>query len=190
MAAVNYHFGGRDQLIEVVVKRHIFPVNEERLVRLDLLEKKWPGKLVPLEELLDAFTRPLAVAVRKTDLSEKLFLKLVGRILAMPGDAFPPDILEQLRLLSQRFSKAMARVLPEITTEELIWRMHFLVGAMLHMLGNQDVIAKISDGASGNPTVDVTIARFIRFGAAGLRQGSDAGPDVSVPGGSQEFFNF
>ncbi|MES2997594.1 MAG: TetR family transcriptional regulator [Verrucomicrobiota bacterium] len=188
VAAVNYHFGGREELISLVVMRYVIPVNDERLARLDALEKKHAGKVVPLELLLDAFTRPLVEAVRKSELSERLFCRLMGRILSMPNESIPAPVLEQLRTLSERFQKAFSRVLPEVTTEELLWRIHFVVGSLIHMLSHQEVLAKITGNASGTPAGETIVARFIRFAAAGLRQETDDGAET--PKGPQELFNF
>ena len=58
VAAINYHFGSRDGLIAMVVLRYVSPINEERMLRLEALEKKFTGKSVPIEEVLDAFVRP------------------------------------------------------------------------------------------------------------------------------------
>lgn len=189
VAAVNYHFGSRDGLIAVVVTRYITPVNEERLARLEALERKWPGKAIPVEEIIDAFVRPLAGIVRKSELSERLFCKLMGRIFAMQGVGFPPVVEEQIRVLSDRFTRALAKSLPGVSSEDLIWRTHFLVGAMIHMLLNQEMLQRMTQGAAGNPTMEATLVRFIRFAAAGLREGMEAVEPVAKKG-PQAMFDF
>lgn len=191
VAAVNYHFGSREGLISLVVMRHITPVNEERVARLDALEKKYPGKTVPLEELIDAFVRPLAGLVRKSELSERLFCKLMGRIFAMQGQGMPEALEEQIRALSDRFIKALARTLPGVPAEDLVWRTHFVVGAMIHMLLNQDMLSRLTQGASGTPSMEMTLGRFIRFAAAGLREGLEVSPEpVVAKKGPQGMFDF
>ncbi|MEI7929562.1 MAG: helix-turn-helix domain-containing protein, partial [Verrucomicrobiales bacterium] len=98
IASINYHFGSRDGLVAGVMIRYITPINDERLARIEALERRWPGKAVPLEEILDAFVRPLATQVRKSDLSERLFLKLVGRMFGEQAAAMPPVVEEQFKL--------------------------------------------------------------------------------------------
>lgn len=190
VAAVNYHFGSRDGMIAIVVARYITPINEERLLRLDALEKKWSGKAVPIEEVIDAFVRPLVGAVQKSELSERLFCKLMGRIFALQGEGMPPEVEEQIKNLSDRFVKALGKSLPGISTEDLVWRIHFVVGAMIHMLLNQEMLHRMTNGASGNPTMEATLSRFIRFVAAGLRDGvANAEPAVAKKG-PQATFDF
>ena len=77
------------RLGRLVVTRYLTPVNEERLARLDALERKAPGKALPVEEIIDAFVRPLVGIVRKSELSERLSCKLLGRIFAMQGEGLP-----------------------------------------------------------------------------------------------------
>jgi AcrR family transcriptional regulator len=188
VAAVNYHFGSRDGMIAVVVMRYMMPVNQERLARLESVERKWSGKAAPLEEIIDAFVRPVVGIVRKSELSERLFCKLVGRIFAMQGDGLPEAVEAQMRDLINRFTRAFAKALPTVPPEELVWRMHFLVGSIIHMLMNQEMLHRLSNGASGAPTMEVTLGRFIRFAAAGLREGVEQEPTAAK--GPQALFDF
>ena len=188
VAAVNYHFGSREEMVALVVSRYVIPVNEERLARLDVLERKWSGKAVPLEEIVDAFVRPVVGLVRKSELSQSLFCRLVGRIFAMQGEGVPQAVEEQMKTLIDRFVRALGKALPTVSQEELVWRMHFLVGSIIHMLVNQDMLQRLSGGASGNPTMEVTVGRFIRFAAAGLREGVEL--EAEVKKGPQATFDF
>ena len=188
VASVNYHFGSRDGLLALVMTRYMNPVTEERLARLETLEKKWSGKSVPLEEIIDALVRPLVGQVRKSDLTERLFYKLTGRIFAEQGTGLPPQIEEQFRQISERFTRAFAKALPTVSPEELAWRIHFVIGGMIHMLTHQEILQRLSGGASGAPTMEATLGRFIRFAAAGLREG--LATEEPVKKGPQATFDF
>ena len=188
IAAVNYHFGNRESLLEMVMMRYMLPVTEERFARLEALERKWPGKIVPLEEIIDALVRPLIGQMRKSELSERLFYKLIGRIFAIQGDELPPRIDDLLRQVFERFSKAFARALPTVPGDELAWRFHFLVGGIIHLLTHQEVLHRLSGGASGTPTMEATLSRFIRFSASGLREGTEV--EAAVSSGPQATFDF
>lgn len=188
VAAVNYHFGSRDGLLTLVMMRYMTPVNEERIARLETLERKSSGKTVPLEEIIDALVRPLVTQIRKSELSERLFYKLMGRTFAQQGDGLPPQIEEQLRQVVQRFTRAFAKALPAVAADDLAWRIHFVVGGMIHMLTHQEILQRLTQGASGVPPMEVTISRFIRFAAAGLREGVEA--EEPAAEGPQVLFDF
>jgi len=188
IASVNYHFGSRDGLVAGVMIRYIAPINDERLARIEALERRWSGKSVPLEEILDAFVRPLATQVRKSDLSERLFLKLVGRMFGEQAAAMPPVLEEQFKVVVARFLKALSKALPDLSSDEILWRMHFVIGAMVHAMAQDEVLQRISQGASGNPTLESTLSRFSRFAIAGLRNGVSG--EVEVKSSPQATFNF
>jgi AcrR family transcriptional regulator len=190
VAAVNYHFGSREGLISLVVARHVTPVNDERLLRLDALEKKWPGKVVPVEEVIDAFVRPLVGSARKSELSERLFCKLVARIFSLQGEALPPIVEEQMKSVIDRFLKAFGKSLPGLGPEELVWRFHFVAGAVIHLLLHQEMLFRLSSGASGNPGTDALLGRLIRFASAGLREGLDQETAATAKKGPQAVFDF
>lgn len=188
VAAINYHFGTRDGLIALVVTRYLAPVQEERLARLETLERKWSGKAVPVEEIIDAFVRPLIGIARKSELSESQYCKLLGRIFALQGLELPQAMEDQARGTSERFARALSKSLPAVTPEELLWRSHFVVGALIHMLMNQETLQRLTGGASGSPTMEATVSRFIRFATAGLRDGVELEPAVKK--GPQATFDF
>lgn len=190
IASVNYHFGSRDGLVAAVMSRYVAPINEERLARLEVAERRLAGKPVPLEELLDIFIRPLVNQVRRSELSERLFLKLLGRMFGERAAEMPPVLEEQTKTLVLRLSKAFAKTLPGLTLEEVIWRLHFVTGALFHAMSQEDLLHRISSGESGSPSMEVTMGRFTRFALAGLQEGLDGGEKEVSPKGPQATFDF
>lgn len=189
VAAVNYHFGSREGLIAVVLTRYINPVNEERLARLEALERRAAGKPVAVEEILDAFIRPFATQVRRSELSEKIFFKLMGRMFGH-GCVMPPVVEQLFGNMLNRFHKAFSKSLPGLAADDTWWRMHLMSGAMIHTMAHGEKLLRLSGGDSGSPNMEQTLSRFIRFSAAGMRQGSDAAQDESKPQGPQVEFPF
>jgi len=185
VAAVNYHFGSRDGLVEVVMTRYLTPVNEERLARLEAAERQWAGQAMPLEAVVDAFVRPLITQVEKSDLSEQLFYRLVGRIFGSHGQGIPPALETQASVLIGRFTRALGKALPTVAEEDLVWRLHFVVGAMIYMLTHGEALQRLSQGTAGTPSMAATLERFVRFAVAGLRDGVGSPPvEVAVSKGS------
>jgi AcrR family transcriptional regulator len=187
-AAVNYHFGSKDGLIAVVVSRYLVPINEKRLTELNSLEKQYGSQPVPIESLLEAMVRPMAGVVRKSELSERLFYKLLGRIFSLQHEGFPAVVEQQVKLLANRFRRALGKHFPNVSEEELAWKIQFVVGAMIHTLIHQEWMNRMTDGASGAPSVEVTLERFVRFAAAGLREGEPESDPNSQ--GAQVLFDF
>lgn len=191
VAAVNYHFGSREDLIAAVIVRYMQPMNLERLARLDALEAKHGAKAAPLEEVIDALMRPFMTQVRRSELNEKLFMKLMARMAADRNGNMPVLVEDQFRKVMERFVRAFGKCLPHLGAEELLWRLHFTLGAMLHGMTYADRLAMLTNGASGTPTVEAILARLIRFAAAGMRGDTPVG-DAAAPvkRGPQSEFTF
>lgn len=184
VAAINYHFGSREDLVGQVLARYINPVNEERIARLDALEHRAGSKPIAVEELLDAFVRPFVTQVRKSELSERLFYKLMGRILGDQSPQLPDSVERGFETMLRRFRKAFGKALPGLEEEELVWRIHFTVGSMIHTMAHGETLFRFTEGASGQPSMENTMSRFIRFAAAGMRQ--DIEPVAPKPGPNQD----
>lgn len=188
VAAVNYHFGSRDGLVAVVMARYILPVMDERLARLDQAERDRAGKALPVEEILEALVRPLVTQVRRSDHSEKLFCKLLGRLFSLHDQAMPPELEARFSQIMTRFMRAVGKSLPTLDPETVAWRLHFVSGGMIHLLSHVDKLQRFSHGQSGAPSFEKTLTRFIRFAAAGMREGVAEEDDLGK--GPQAVFDF
>lgn len=54
--------------------------------------------------------------------------------------------------------------------------MHFVVGAIIHTMAQEEVLQRISQGSCGQPTIDITLNRFFSFAISGLRNGQSGEP--------------
>jgi AcrR family transcriptional regulator len=182
VAAVNYHFASRETLIGLVVSCRMGPVLKERLARLETVEKRWAGKAAPLEEILEAMLRPLAGNIRKSDLPEPLRCQLLGRIFSGQGAVFPQEVERDMENARQRFTRLLAKALPSVSGEDLAWRVRFVTGGIIGLL-----MAPSGEAAAPQP-IETTLGRFIRFAAAGLREGMP--PEPPAKKGPQSTFDF
>jgi AcrR family transcriptional regulator len=187
VAAVNYHFGSRDGLVVAVMSRYLTPVNQERLTRLEKAEK---NPKLDLEEILSAYIKPLVEQVGRSELSEKLYCKLLGRVFGEQGVSLPGEIEYQMKNVVERFVRTLSKVLPGFTTEELVWRLHFIGGGLIHFLTHNEFLYRVAGASCGTPTMDQTIARFLHFSTSGLRDGLEEGDEQAKPKTPQALFNF
>src|SRR5512142_2236986 len=58
LAAVNYHFGTKEELFQAVLTRRLDPMNQERIERLERLEREAGGKPITCEKILFAMLIP------------------------------------------------------------------------------------------------------------------------------------
>ncbi len=167
LAAVNYHFGSKDALIEAVFRRRVEPLNADRLRRLDALEKH--GDSATLEAILEAWLVP-AMRLGHDDASGgRQFVRLLGRIYSEPGPRLANLVPQLFGEVFARFRDALARALPSLPPAELIWRMHFLLGSMIHTIADPARIERFSGGLCDASDTHLVTLRLISFVAAGLR---------------------
>ncbi len=169
VAAVNYHFGSKEKLFDAVQCRYINPINEHRLELLgDIAEG---GKTADVREILDAFMRPFLSMVTQSELKEQMFFKLMGRCISDKHGDLPEEALPLLEKMAQAFTEAMAKALPELPIDQLMWRLHYTFGVMAHTLIHADTLRKLTNGVCGEPDMETQLKWMIDFCHAGFING-------------------
>lgn len=169
LAAVHYHFGSKDGLIDALITRYIRPINLERLRLLDEVESVYGERPVPVEKLLEAFMRPLLDRLGDSGISAMLFFKMVGRCMSERGYRLPDALMPVYEQIGVRFVQALRRSLPQISEDVLYWRMHFILGAVAHTLAHGEKVQVISKGRAADAEPERIMRRLIAFASAGLR---------------------
>jgi AcrR family transcriptional regulator len=160
LAAVHYHFGSKEEMLNEVVERRAAIVNALRNARLDALEQAANGAHLDVNAVLQAFFEPTV----EVSNAHPQFTRLMGRIYS---EGMVPAIGEKhFRPTALRFLEAVQRALPQIPPEELKWRAHFLAGAMAHTLCRAPGSPDLSE-----PETDIgrRIKLLVTFLAAGFR---------------------
>ena len=168
LAAVHYHFGSKEELLDAVVVRKVTPVNEARIARLERVESEAGSGPLEVEKVLESFFIPTAeVASRNPG-----FVRLMGQMLA---EGMMPRIVEKhFHATGLRFVTALRRAVPELPQEELMWRVHFMVGAMAHAMCRAPIFPQMTgDGSDMEPRMQ----RLVTFLSAGFRAPATAGKE-------------
>jgi AcrR family transcriptional regulator len=173
-AAVHYHFGSREGLVEAVLVRRATPVNKERLRLLDEVEARSKGGSLPLESILEAFVAPVVRAKAGCSRTRGVFRQLLGRAIT---EAEPEhrDMMHRIfGEVIERFTAAFARALPGLPVEELYWRMHFMVGAMALGIAVRNIHPASKDPRDDRLDSELLLRRLVDFLSGGLRGGTVA----------------
>ena len=167
VAAINYHFGSKEDLIAAVFERRLAPLNIARLKLLDEMEAVAGSKPVAVEEIVRAFIQPaVTCCVSSAPASGSAFARIMGRCLAETRPEVEALLQEQFAPVAARFEKALMKALPKLSRSDVYWRLKFTFGALHHwLLTREKFIPKWAD----RTTVDEQVRKLIAFTAAGFR---------------------
>lgn len=166
LAAINYHFGSKDDLIGAVFERRVVPVNEARLAALNAVEESAGRRIPKLEAILDAFIRPALRSSLDAPEGGAAFSKLFGRCLSEPSPEVEALLIKLFEPLVERMDAALRHSLPRLSRSEIFWCMKFTYGALHHWLLTKDKFRP--DWVEGID-VEAQTQKLISFAAAGFR---------------------
>ncbi|WP_343225155.1 TetR family transcriptional regulator [Luteimonas sp. MC1572] len=164
IAAVNYHFGSKENLINEVFRRRMDEMSRRRLELLAEARETSPGALEPL---LAAFIEP-ALALARDRQGGVAFIRVIARAYAEKNDGLRKFLSEQYGHVLREFAKAIAECVPQLDKEQLYWRLDFLAGALTYAMSEFGLIkrpATVSEVAHRKRAAE----ELIRFAAAGLK---------------------
>jgi AcrR family transcriptional regulator len=169
LAAVNYHFGSKEELFQAVLTRRLDPMNQQRVDLLTALEQAAAPDPVPCAKILSAMFIPALALARDPAQGGTDFLRLLGRAYADPAPFIRQFLSDQYATMIARFKAAFARALPELPKRELSWRLHFIMGALSYTLAGTDVLKLIEElQPDERPNDERLLQRLAPFLLAGL----------------------
>ena len=167
LAAVNYHFGSKDALVEAVFRRRLDPMNTARIAELDKLEAE--QRSPSPEAIIRAFITPGLKLMEDGKTGGRNFTRLLGRTYSEPNTLVRQLIGQMYAPAMQRYKAALERALPQMPREELVWRMHFMFGTLAYTLAATDTVQLIA-GCKPEDRYDARLLeeRLTAFLTAGL----------------------
>lgn len=178
IAAVNYHFGSKDALIQEVFKRRLTELNRRRLVALDRLEAEAQGAPLKPSRIVEAFFGTALEMAADTEHGGATFMRLLGRTYTEPNGFVRQFLAEEYAEVVERFLSALYRALPDVPREEILWRFHFMMGAMSYAIAGTDAL-QLFAGTFDDADPERLMPRLMSFLLGGLRAPL---PGQGVPG--------
>lgn len=164
IAAVNYHFGSKENLVNEVFRRRMDEMSQHRLAALGEANQAQPGDL---EAVLAAFVEP-ALAMAQDRHGGGAFIRVIARAYAEKNEGLRRFLSEQYGHVLREFAKAIAACVPGLGKEELYWRLDFLSGSLTYAMADFGLIKRPS-GVSEPAHRERAARALIRYAAAGFR---------------------
>ncbi len=169
LAAVNYHFGSKDELIaELFVTRSI-ATNRERLNELKSAEEAGGGR-APIDAVMRALVGPTLRGCLGPDRQRATAARFMIRTSI---EAVPPIRKIRNREIShlRRFAAAMRRSLPNVADADIYWGLHFALAMAHQTIRDSERLIKLSDGLCDLDDVDGIISRVVAASILALTTG-------------------
>ena len=168
LAAVNYHFGSKDALFQAVLVRRLEPLNQQCIAELEALEAS--GAPFTVEAILMTFARPSLTLSKDPDRGGAMFVRLLSRAFVENHRLIRDTLPLQYSEFLVRYRNAFARVLPQLSEEERVWRLHLAFGMMFNAFAGNDVLKALAPASTVNAKNAAQVARHVRpFVVAGLK---------------------
>ncbi len=166
--SVTYHFTTKDGLLLEIYRRHCGPMN---LRRSELLSAA--RRVRDLQDRLEAIVRAyvLPAFTSGSDLAGggARFTRLRAVMSAEGNEVVRKIIAQTFDDTSHAFIDSVHESLPHIPRDEIVWRSHFLLGALYYSLVTPERVSRLSrGGADGSDAADA-IEQLVRATVAALQ---------------------
>ena len=170
LAAVNYHFGSKDELIAELFVTRSLATNRERLNELKAAEEKGGGR-APIDAILHALVGPTLRGCLGPDREGSTAARFMIRASI---ESVPPIRRIKNREVDhlRKFVAAMRRSLPGRDDAELYWGLHFALAMAHHTIRERERLTKLSEGQCDLNDVGAIVDRVVAVSVMALTGGA------------------
>jgi AcrR family transcriptional regulator len=163
-----YHFKSKRDLFEAVMLRRAEHLNALRIKALEAVEKTHRDETATVEEIIEAFARPLLELLAEKHDEWHHYFALIAQINNSP-DYGGKLMTRYFDPMVSRFIDALRKALPNCREEDLYWSYHFFSGALTLTIAETGRIDNLSGRRCRSTDMASISERMPAFIAAGFR---------------------
>jgi AcrR family transcriptional regulator len=164
-ALVGYYFGGKQALFNEVYRSYAQPLARERMKMLSALTAKKQKPSV--EDVLEAWLFPWLKAA--VDPRENVLHVHFTANLSFERWKFNKKAAKFTQRTHAAFIEALHRCLPHVSGDTLIWRLHFIMGAIIFGIRDPESLRAFSKGRCDPVDLETTLLQILPFAVNGIR---------------------
>src|ERR1700722_1970734 len=166
LAAVNYHFGSKDELIAELFVTRSLATNRERLNELKAAEAQGGGR-APIDAILRALVGPTLRGCLGPGNERSAAARFMIRASI---ESVPPIRRIKNREIDhlRKFAAAMRRSLPDCGEVDLYWGLHFALAMAHQTIRDGERLTKLSEGSCDLDDVAGIIDRVVAVSVMAL----------------------
>jgi AcrR family transcriptional regulator len=168
IAAVNYYFGSKADLLSVIIAERTEDLNNHRVALLDAAKRRNNGP-PSIEDWLHALIGPFVEVTLSTDPGWRNYLRILNWLTITREEEYRQVVAETYNMLRHAFLDALTEILPNLSDEEVAWRFHSVIAVLRSALADRERIAVVSGGAVDPDDFPRIMNMLVPFLAAGLR---------------------
>jgi AcrR family transcriptional regulator len=171
LAAVNYHFGSKDELIAELFVTRSLALNKERLRELREAEEAGDGR-ANISDVLRALVGPTLRGCLGPENQRSTPARFMIRVSIESVPAIRRIRNREIDHL-RKFVAAMRRSLPDHSEVELYWGLHFALAMAQQTVRDSERLAKLSEGKCDVDDVEGVIERVVSVAMLGLTRAKE-----------------
>ncbi|MCH9692827.1 MAG: TetR family transcriptional regulator [Gammaproteobacteria bacterium] len=141
LAAVNYHFGSKKELIQAVFERFLTPFTLELNRKLEPYQQtKEP---IEVDRLLHSLYGAVLSSMTVQGRNPQRFMRLLGLAYTQHQGHLRRFIVARYGNSYRAFAGLLKNALPELDPSTFYWRLYFMLGATIFSLSSFDAIEAI-----------------------------------------------
>jgi AcrR family transcriptional regulator len=179
VAAVNYYFGSKDELLGEVLRDLMGAYTHARIAALDACEAAAMPGHPSLSAVIEALVRPMVVTSRSSDREGRPLIRLILQIRSRPREVTSRFFTEHVDQTVLRFIDALSRAAPHLRRADVFWRYNFAIGAIMQVLTDSDPatrrLGRLSEGLCDTDDDETIIRQLHDFVIAGFLAPTVAG---------------
>lgn len=184
IAAVNYYFSSKDELVRQVLDRRMTPYTAARLAALEARLAEAGGAALSIADIVEAMVRPI-VELSRDDTGGRSLIRLLLQVRARPSEDTIRVFIDRVDPLVQRFVDVLQAAAPHLSRADIYWRYNFSIGAVMQVLTDADPISqrlkRQSGGLCETQDDEAIVRQLVAFIAAGFAGPVGASPARDTP---------
>ena len=166
--SVTYHFKTKDGLLLEIYRRHCGPMNRRRSELL-AAARRVRDQQDRLEAIVRAYVLPAFSSGSDLAGGGARFTRLRAVMSAEGNEVARRIIAQTFDDTSHAFIDAVHESLPHIPRTEIVWRSHFLLGALYYSLVTPERVSRLSRGNADGADAGNAIEQLVRATVASFQ---------------------
>ena len=169
LAAVNYHFDSKLNLLTEMIHRRAGSLNDARQVRLDSVEIDKEKPYETVRALICAMWDPLLQYYLSGDSGWHYYCRYLARMIGTDLPEFREILNREYNQVAQSFLKKLQLALPHCSEYELHCANQFMIGAFTFVMSDNRRIDGISEGKFRSQDLEsILTPHFFDYATAGI----------------------